>query len=430
MEQLQDIVDQFKDEEIFDLPDPNKEYFIFIDCKTTGLSFLMKLILLVRHHPKIIKKIEELCLDHDEVNYVTPSGVTPLMLAATYAGSLSMEYIVELLLDKCDNLSFRTENSDDGLMLAIWNSKYKFSTTYTARLLLKAGQYASLDRYLLASVATNNFEIAHDLLKLGANPNSAYPEGYTCLQTSVYQKYFDIAKLFLSYNANINGVNEDQETILHHAVNSNQIDIVIDLIKLNIGINARDSRGQTPLHKAILQGTDKMVKILLDAKADPNISDNNGDSPLLLSLHNRSFEITKLLIDYDSHLNIQNKHGDTPLHIAVWKREPTYSKLLLDAGADPNIPNKNSDIALHIACKGFKYLHTELLLNYGSDYTWRNKDGRHTWYTSHINDLFKQIEETENLKRKTLENRCCAVCVDHKLDTSNIPSFIINNNSI
>lgn len=64
---------QFRSESIFEIPDPNKEYYCSPITKSTGFTYLMKLIFLIKGNPELIDKIKE---HKNEINKKNTQGWT------------------------------------------------------------------------------------------------------------------------------------------------------------------------------------------------------------------------------------------------------------------------------------------------------------------------------------------------------------------
>ncbi|QRI43014.1 ankyrin repeat protein [Cheloniid poxvirus 1] len=118
------------------------------------------------------------------------------------------------------------------------------------------------------AVRYGNFEIVHELLKHGADPNSSYRYA-SCLRIPLHQAIYyhntDIVKLLIMYGADVNSIDDNGNTPMHLAVNEKQVDI---------------------------------VKILLDARADITIINGSLTTSLIGCYSSSQFprEITEMLI--------------------------------------------------------------------------------------------------------------------------------------
>ena len=170
--------------------------------------------------------------------------------------------------------------------------------------------------------AGSNLEVARELLKAGADPNSLDIDGLTPIQYVASEG------------------TEDQ----------------IEMIKLLHGngasVNHQTPRGYTPLFQAsdilAIEGTEPL-QALLDIGADPNIADERGTSPMHVCTLMAPVDAIELLLSAGADINQKDHCGGTPLMHAACHSRPEVCELLLHRGADAFCQDKNGFTALHYA---------------------------------------------------------------------------------
>ena len=177
-------------------------------------------------------------------------------------------------------------------------------------------------------------------------PNTALPEGETCLMSAASTGSLRTVKALLVRGANVNAVESWQgQTALMWAAAEGHAPVVDALLEAGADVQARSKAGFTPLLFAVRQGSTAAVRSLLNAKASVNdvakaaaISSNSTAKPvsdatsaLAMAVINANFEIAGLLLDNGADPNAPDARGSI-LHSLAWIRKPGA------AGGDPTAP--------------------------------------------------------------------------------------------
>ena len=98
---------QFDNESMEEIPDPDKEYYYHQSCfPTRGLTYLMKLVLLTKKYPQLVKKIE---LYRHQINQKNKRGFTALMIACINLNEYTVLETIDELIKNGANVNERNE---------------------------------------------------------------------------------------------------------------------------------------------------------------------------------------------------------------------------------------------------------------------------------------------------------------------------------
>lgn len=189
-------------------------------------------------------------------------------------------------------------------------------------------------------------QIIEKLLFFGAQINITSYYGYTPLHLAAGHGYYDIAHTLLKNGANPNISADDNgiETPLLTTIQSDTISI--DMIELLLDFGAKldnrvDHQGLSVLGYAI--NYPQVVKLLLQSGADVNLADIDEDGlikmPLLhKAVLNENMSVIRILLDYRADINaLGGITGGTALHEAVQLCNKKIVALLLQDDVDKNI---------------------------------------------------------------------------------------------
>ena len=210
---------------------------------------------------------------------------------------------------------------------------------------------------------------ARELVKGGAQLDTASPDGITALLFAILNARFDTAKVLIEAGANVNIADKWGRAPLYSAIDYNTVP--------RGGRPDRPSSDvATPLEIAQLL-LDRGAEIDFQLKAFPPYRllgpDRGGDSllttgstPLLRAAKACDVPAAKLLLSHGAKVDLANSMDLTPLLVVAgsnWAITDTrgrfrnekdcieMAKMLLDAGANINAVNRNGQTALHAAAR-------------------------------------------------------------------------------
>ncbi len=240
----------------------------------------------------------------------------------------------------------------------------------------------------LSLAATNgDVPMLDALIKAGADPNAALPEGETILMTASRTGNPDAIRLLLAHGANPNTKeNSLGETALMWAAAENHADAVRALIKGGADPNLRSTvltlapfkwvtsgmvstslprGGWTALMYAARQNAAGAARALAESGADLNLTDPDGTTALTFAIINAHFDLAAMLLDKGANPNVADETGMASLYATVdmhtlgaMLSRPAPKlvdeldsvglvKLLLAHGADPNARLKKPVLGRH-----------------------------------------------------------------------------------
>lgn len=177
--------------------------------------------------------------DGADINYRSKQGHTPLMFSV-HKGCGDC---VELLIDARANLNLTApKNNETALMKAITEDK---------------------------------FDIAHMLLKAGADPNITPKGALPAILYAMNAKNRDLIEALVKSEADLNFKTKSGQTLLHQVTKKKDVELMELFLKNGANPNAQTKNGTTPLMLAANSGCEPCVKVLLKADADPEIK-NKG----------------------------------------------------------------------------------------------------------------------------------------------------------
>ncbi|XP_054743032.1 poly [ADP-ribose] polymerase tankyrase-1 isoform X1 [Anastrepha obliqua] len=186
------------------------------------------------------------------------------------------------------------------------------------------------DGYTPLHVGVAYAEVAHLLLKHGANPNlKTLNTGETPLHLAIRNHSSAVANIILQTNANINETDDIDQTPLMCAIITDLDSVAVTLIERGARINLQDKEGRSALYYAVLQNNVPLTIRLLQRGA------RRITSHYLLHhcvRHNMS-DMAETLISHGDSLNVRNKDGVTPILLAILSQKTDMLELLLRVAA-------------------------------------------------------------------------------------------------
>jgi ankyrin repeat protein len=228
---------------------------------------------------------------------------------------------------------------------------------------------------LILAIATKQAPIVKLLLEKGADPNKATQDHYTPLLLATDQGEVEIVENLLANGANANQAAHDGSTPLHLAVGKDHLKLVKLLLENGAETDQADHDGYTPLHGAVGKGSLESTIMLLEYNAKPNLANNDGVAPLSVAVDNSDVELVELLLANGAEINQADHNGYTPLHVAARNTSVEIVALLLENGAKPNQAAQDGSTPLHVAASNGHITVMQLLIAYEADITCADQYG-------------------------------------------------------
>uniref|UniRef100_A0A182Q9K0 Ion transport domain-containing protein n=1 Tax=Anopheles farauti TaxID=69004 RepID=A0A182Q9K0_9DIPT len=153
----------------------------------------------------------------------------------------------------------------------------------------------------------------------------------TALHLCVESDEYEMARDLVRFGAQINAKNRSGMTPLHLAVQRGNVRLVQLLLDSKCSVDELNYHGETPLIRAVVSNNLALVKILLNNGASIERL-RNSDPPVLLYLVQENHEqiLDYLLEHYQFNANEQDAYGNTLLYVATQHNHINIVKLLVD----------------------------------------------------------------------------------------------------
>jgi ankyrin repeat protein len=240
-----------------------------------------------------------------DVNARSKQGMTPLLIAASNAGSIE---IVRLLLAKGADVNSKR---DSGAPTAAAVTPDP-SDPLAKRRRHSGGEGGYTP--LVAAASANDLEMVRLFVEKGVDVNAESRRGDTALHFAAGAGNLAMVKLLLTKGANVNAATQES----------------IQVRKGPIGLNHL-----TALIYAAPYGTPELVGTLIDAGAQVNAKDIRDMTPLMLAVSSetQSPEVVRLLLAKGADVKAKSVLGETSLDWAKKFGNPEVIRLLQEAGA-------------------------------------------------------------------------------------------------
>ena len=329
-----------------------------------------------------------------DMTILTPSGFTPLMLAAKHghdnkvhallsdsqclvdakgqggytALHVSCIYghvdIVRTLVKHKANVNARTDSGDTLQTLAARRRQGHDNVVHAllsdSQCLINAeGQngYTALHY----SCRYGHVDIVRTLVKHKADVNARTDSGYTPLMLAAINKHDNVVHVLLSDSqCLVDAKGQDGYTALHYSCIYGHVDIVRTLVKHKANVNARIDSGDTPLILAARHGHDNVVYVLLsDPQCLMDAKGQDGYTALHYSCRYGHVDIVRTLVKHKANVNARTDSGDTPLTLAASiKHDNVVHALLSDSQCLVDAKDQDGYTALHYSCR---YGHVDIV---------------------------------------------------------------------
>ena len=157
----------------------------------------------------------------------------------------------------------------------------------------------------------------------------------------------ETVRQLLRKGADVNTAQGDGMTALHWAADRDNVELGEVLIYAGASVDAGTRIGRyTPLHIASRKGNTGIMNILLKAKSNPNAATtNSGVTAIHLAAASGNPEVVTTLLEFGADVNaLETSWGQTPLIFAAANGRVEVLKVLLEAGADPAITARSKNV--------------------------------------------------------------------------------------
>ena len=240
-----------------------------------------------------------------DVNARSKQGMTPLVIAASNAGSIE---IVRYLLAKGADIKARA--GDEAPAQAAEDRSG--GMPHSRRSGGEGGQA------LRAAAAANDLEMVRFLAEKGSDVDAATSRGDTALQFAAGAGNLAMVKLLLAKGANVNAATTE----------------TLQVRKGPIAL-----KHLTPLMYAAPYGTPELIRTLLDAGANVNARDVRDMTPLMLAVSSETQDpaVARLLLAKGADVKAKSNLGETALDWAKKFGNPEVIRLLREAGGTAGV---------------------------------------------------------------------------------------------
>ncbi|TNJ29017.1 Ankyrin repeat protein 2 [Giardia muris] len=237
----------------------------------------------------------------DHVGYQDPTGMTALMLAASYGHSDCIPFLEK-------EIGMQNNDGRTALMWAAYNGRVGCITLLEEEI----GKEDNDGMTALMLAASNGMTGCAQLLltevgKQTTREGNGLPPGATALMLAAHNDHPEIVELLLPYEQELK--DDNGETPLMKAAEKGHISCVLILKAKTEGQN---TGGQTALMKAALNGHKNCVRLLLSEAGRQSEKERNGfpsgTTALMLAARYNHPNVVKLLLPYEQGLKDSNGH--------------------------------------------------------------------------------------------------------------------------
>jgi ankyrin repeat protein len=165
----------------------------------------------------------------------------------------------------------------------------------------------------------------------------------------------EVAHTLVKRGADVNASEMDGTTALHWAVRSGDVETTALLIRHGANVTAPNRYGATPLWLAAGSGNTALVDMLLAAGADAKATIGDGETVLMAAARTNAGQAIRSLIKHGADPNATERwYGQTALMWAAAENRPEAARALIEGGARlnvrstvlENVPNALRDMTL------------------------------------------------------------------------------------
>ncbi len=291
---------------------------------------------------------------HADVNAALPDGSTPLAWAA-YEGDVQ---VVSALLKAGAKVNAADEYGETPLTLACANGD-----AAVADQLVEFGADVNAARWngetaLMIASGTGNVKIVKALIAHGAKVDAVESrKGQNALMWASANNHPDAVQELIKAGANPNTASKSGFTPLVFAAETGDVRSATALLAAKADVNHTVPPGVTPLVIAVTAGKAKVADVLIANGADVSVKDRTGNTALHIAAQAGDVELVSKLVAKGANVNAKTNQTQaaggrggggggffrgpsgeqTPLMLAARANHPDVMKALVAAGADPKL---------------------------------------------------------------------------------------------
>ena len=216
-------------------------------------------------------------------------------------------------------------------------------------------------------LAIGTAALAFIVLDPSLGARGPHAQGRELAADAAERRDLDALQALLKQGADPNAAQPDGATALHWAVHWDDQRAVDILVRAGAKPDAVNDLGVFPLSLACANGSGAMAKRLLAAGASVRTALPSGESPLMTCAQTGAADAVRLLAERGADVNARESHrGQTALMWAAGARQPDAVKVLLERGADVNAASTAGFTPLMFAAREGDPESTRLLLAAGA----------------------------------------------------------------
>jgi len=283
------------------------------------------------------------------------------------------------------------------------------------------------------AVVRGDTETLRELLRFGADPDTANSRDETCLHLASgghleREERYAAINLLLRHGADPNRQDRNGNTPVQrmlmlgreHEATGEVVDHLRSLVEAGADINIPNNDGVMPLTRALVSRYDASTRFLLDHGAEVRLTEavllrdservgeiiranpvavNTGladwTTPLMFALRIQDYGIVRQLVDAGASFKVQSQDGETPFHILMTRRGQdweTAMSFVRGRNLDPNARDQHGFTPFLRACQNAPLWVVREIAESGGDLTVANRLGSTPLFLA----IFR--EDTERLQ--------------------------------
>jgi ankyrin repeat protein len=328
------------------------------------------------------------------------------------AQSLSGHLLDKVVSDKYQTAGFTKDKHDmimDYMTTPLWQAVNRNHGQIADELLRKGASPNSqrpvdLTTPLHMACFRGSSSLVYSLLKANAKVNIKDIEGNTAVHVAAkLPRPVACLQLLVEHGASLDVRNNSQATPLHDAASAISVQAIRFLLQHGADVFAQNKGESTLLHAFQIEfdGTPtkavkSVFKVLLEERKPSgerliNICDDYGKSPLLLACRLQHTELALMLIEKGANIYLEDIYQRQPLHYACFLEDTTLVKALIEKHNDVNIEDEEGMTPLAYAVVSGNAETVTELLKKGATLNSGDFEGNHLQCAAFLNENAVEI---------------------------------------